>query len=114
MMAYTQTGVLHTLVDRLTARSTSLRISGMSAGAMNAGILADGLRRGGAAEARKALAHYWKDVGRLPGYTTFALPAMPGAPHTRNLERNPVFLWQEMLTRIWSPYETNPPNDTWR
>ncbi len=77
---------------------------------MNAGVLADGLRRGGAAEARKALARYWEDVGRLTGYTNFALPAVPGAPRTWNLERNPVFLWQEMLTRIWSPYETNPLN----
>jgi NTE family protein len=85
-------------------------ISGTSAGAMNAGILADGLRRGGAAEAREALAHYWKDVGRFPGYTSFAPPAVPGAPRTWNLERNPVFLGQEMLTRMWSPYETNPLN----
>ena len=82
-------------------------ISGTSAGAMNAGILADGLRRGGAAEARKALAQYWEDVGRVPGYASLAFPAMPGAPPTWNLERNPVFLLQEMFTSIWSPYETN-------
>ena len=69
-------------------------ISGTSAGAMNAGILADGLRRGGASEARKALAHYWDDVGRFPGYASFAPPAVPGVPPTWNLERNPVFLWQ--------------------
>jgi NTE family protein len=85
-------------------------VSGTSAGAMNAGILADGLRRGGAAEARKALEEYWKDVGRLGGYASFAAPGLPGAPRTWNLERNPVFLWHEMLTRIWSPYETNPFN----
>jgi NTE family protein len=85
-------------------------ISGTSAGAMNAGILADGLRRGGAAEARTALARYWKDVGRFPGYASFAPPPVPGAPRTWNLERNPVFLWQEMLARIWSPYEINPLN----
>src|SRR6187455_1880637 len=62
-------------------------ISGTSAGAMNAGILADGLRRGGVAEARKALAQYWEDVGRVPGYASLAFPAMPGAPPTWNLER---------------------------
>ena len=43
-------------------------ISGASAGAMNAGILADGLRRGGAAQARVALRRYWEDVGCLPGF----------------------------------------------
>src|SRR5262245_50384601 len=42
-------------------------ISGTSAGAMNAGILADGLRRGGAARARAELQRYWEDVGHLPG-----------------------------------------------
>src|SRR6476660_2267591 len=50
-------------------------ISGTSAGAMNAGILADGLRRGGRAEAREALAQYWEDVGRVPGYASLAFPA---------------------------------------
>ena len=85
-------------------------ISGTSAGAMNAGILADGLRRGGATEARKALADYWKDVGRFPGYASVAPLAVAGAAPTWNLEHNPAFLWQEMLTRIWSPYETNPLN----
>jgi len=45
-------------------------ISGTSAGAMNAGVLADGLRRGGASQARIALRDYWQDVGHLPGYAS--------------------------------------------
>ena len=98
-------GVLDRLLQE--PRFEIVGISGTSAGAMNAGILADGLRRGGAAEARKALADYWTDVSRFPGYANFALPAVPGVPPTWNLEGNPVFLLQEMLTRIWSPYETN-------
>ena len=85
-------------------------ISGTSAGAMNAVILADGLRRGGAAEARKALARYWEDVGRLSGYARFALPAALDAPDTWNLEHNPLFLLVDMLSRICSPYQTNPLN----
>ena len=39
-------------------------ISGTSGLAMSAGILADGMRLGGAAQGRKALVHYWKDVRR--------------------------------------------------
>jgi predicted acylesterase/phospholipase RssA len=35
---------------------------GTSAGAMNAGVLADGLRCGGAARARVALRQYWEDI----------------------------------------------------
>src|SRR6476660_8637165 len=44
-------------------------ISGTSAGAVNAVMLADGLRRGGAEEARKRLADFWKAAslgGDLP------------------------------------------------
>jgi NTE family protein len=85
-------------------------ISGTSAGAMNAAVLADGLRGGGADEARKALGHYWNDVGGLPGYASFGAPALFGAERTWHLEHNPVFLWHEMLNRIWSPYESNPFN----
>src|ERR1051326_7507869 len=45
-------------------------ISGASAGALNAVMLADGLARGGRAEARKRLADFWhsvSDAGNLPG-----------------------------------------------
>ena len=101
-------GVLDRLLQE--PRFEIVAISGTSAGAMNAGILADGLRRGGAAEARKALARYWEDVGRLSGYAGFAPPAALGAPRTWNLEQNPLFLWLDMLSRIWSPYQTNPFN----
>jgi NTE family protein len=83
-------------------------ISGTSAGAMNAGILADALRRGGAAAARTALRCYWQDVGRLPGFANFSPPR--GGPRTWHLDHNPVYLWADMLTRVWSPYETNPCN----
>jgi NTE family protein len=82
-------------------------ISGTSAGAMNAGILADGLRRGGPGHARSALAQYWEDVGRLPGFSAFGLPASVDGTHW-HLDNNPVFLWADMLSRILSPYQANP------
>lgn len=75
------------VLDRL-LEETSLEIvgiSGTSAGAMNAGLLADGLRRGGASEARVALRRYWEDVGALPGYGSI-LRLVP--PHTWRLENN--------------------------
>ena len=67
-------------------------ISGTSAGAMNAAILADGLRRGGRSEARAALASYWEDVGGLPGYASFEALPVPGAPRSWHLDNNPIFL----------------------
>lgn len=83
-------------------------ISGASAGAMNAAVLADGLRRGGRSAARAALTSYWEDVGRLPGYASFQAPTLPGAPRSWHLDNNPVFLWMDLLARIWSPYQINP------
>jgi NTE family protein len=98
------------VLDRL-LEETSLEIvgiSGTSAGAMNAGVLADGLNRGGAAAARAALRAYWQDVGRLPGFASFSPPS--AAVPTWHLDHNPLFLFTDMLTRIWSPYQTNPAN----
>jgi NTE family protein len=69
---------------------------------MNAGILADGLRRGGASEAQVSLGRYWEDVGRLPGFASFS-PAW-------DLDHNPLFLWADVLMRVWSPYQANPLN----
>ncbi len=82
-------------------------ISGTSAGAMNAGVLADGLRRGGASQARLTLRHYWEHVGRLPGYGSLW---QPDPQRTWHLDNNPAYLLADMLTRIWSPYQTNPSN----
>jgi NTE family protein len=99
------------VLDRLLEETSFdiVGISGTSAGAMNAGILADGLRRGGPEQARAALGRYWADVGRLPGFSTFAPPDV--APkRTWHLDNNPFYLWADMLTRIWSPYQTNPAN----
>lgn len=85
-------------------------ISGTSAGALNAGILADGLRRGAAAQARIALARFWEDVGRLPGYASIAPPPSLADGREWHLDHNPFFLWADMVTRVWSPYQTNPFN----
>jgi NTE family protein len=82
-------------------------VSGTSAGAMNAAILADGLRRGGPSEARAALASYWEAVGDLPGYASFDPLPVPGATRSWHLDNNPIFLWMDMLARVWSPYQTN-------
>lgn len=100
------------ILDRLLSEESLeiVGISGTSAGAMNAGILADGLLRGGAERAKVALAGYWNDVGRLPGFVKALTPPLPGADQSWHLDRNPLYLWLDMLTRIWSPYDTNPLN----
>ncbi len=85
-------------------------ISGTSAGAVNAVMLADGLARGGRAEAQKRLADFWRAVssnGKLPSLqravTERLLSFMP-------LEGAPVQAWFDALSHYFSPYDVNPLN----
>ena len=97
------------VLDRLLAEPSLeiVGVSGTSAGAMNAGVLADGLRRGGASQAQLALHQYWEDVGRLPGYGSL-WPLV--SQRTWHLDDNPIYLWADMLTRVWSPYQISRSN----
>jgi NTE family protein len=101
-------GVLdHLLQD---GRLTVEGISGTSAGAVNAVMLADGLRSGGEEEARKRLADFWRAAslgGDLPplqraviGRLFSLLPA----------EGSPTLDWFTAWSRYLSPYDVNPLN----
>ncbi len=81
-------------------------ISGASAGAINAVMLADGLARGGPNGARERLADFWRAVsidGHLPelqrGVVERLFPFLPRDG-----------LWLGAMSRMLSPYEFNPLN----
>lgn len=83
-------------------------ISGASAGAVNAVMLADGLARGGAQEARARLAEFWRAAslgGNLPGPQRavvdrlLALLPFPGFP---------MHAFVDGVARFLSPYDLNP------
>ena len=85
-------------------------ISGTSAGAVNAVMLADGLLRGGREEAQKRLADFWRAAS-----STGNLPALQRAVMERllsftPLEGTPVQAWFGTLSRYFSPYDANPLN----
>jgi NTE family protein len=85
-------------------------ISGTSAGAVNAVMLADGLTRGGREEAQKRLADFWRAVS-----SGGSLPALQRAVMERllsftPLEGTPVQAWFEAMSRHFSPYDVNPLN----
>lgn len=101
-------GVLDRLLEEPTLEIVG--ISGTSAGAMNAVITVDGLRRGGPDQARVALRNYWEEVGRIPGLASLIGPQTLGGMRQWNFDHAPLFLWLDMLTRIWSPYQINPLN----
>jgi NTE family protein len=81
-------------------------ISGTSAGAVNAVMLADGLNRGGPDEARRRLADFWRAVsvdGRLPDLQRAVVERLfPFVPREG--------LWFGAMSRFLSPYDLNPLN----
>jgi NTE family protein len=84
-------------------------ISGASAGAVNAVMLADGLARGGAEEARQRLADFWRASsfgGALPELQREAIQRL-FAFVPRQSSPMP---WLGALSRYWSPYDLNPLN----
>ena len=85
-------------------------ISGASAGAVNAILLADGLARGGPDEARKRLADFWRAAslgGNLPDVQRRAVDRLFSFIP---LEGTPAGLWLNAMSRYLSPYDVNPLN----
>ena len=77
-------------------------VSGTSAGALNAAVLATGLARGGRAGAQAALRAFWDSVS--------ARGACFGSAGTGALAQawNPMAWWWSEITRLASPYQFNP------
>jgi NTE family protein len=101
-------GVLdHILADE---RLAIEGISGTSAGAVNAVMLADGLARGGAEEARKRLADFWRAAshdGNLPPLQRGVLDRLFAF---WSIEGSPFQAWIDAWSRSLSPYDFNPLN----
>ncbi|WP_421694901.1 patatin-like phospholipase family protein [Aestuariivirga sp.] len=83
-------------------------ISGTSAGAMNAAVLADGWLKGGAQGARAALSAYWKRVSDAAAFSPFQRTVMDRMMGRWSLDHSPVYLAMDLLTRVASPYDLNP------
>ncbi|MFO1135884.1 MAG: patatin-like phospholipase family protein [Rhodoblastus sp.] len=82
-------------------------ISGASAGAMNAVVLADGLREGGPEAARQQLKHFWRSVsldGRLNAAQRSLFDAYLSAFDPLKFSER---LWQSASSFL-SPYDFNP------
>jgi NTE family protein len=99
-------GVLDRLLEEPSLEIVA--VSGTSAGAMNAGVLAHGLRRGGVA-AREALRSFWEALGRTPGFASLLGPWMQVSQEW-HLENSPFFQWFNFWAQMLSPYQLNPFN----
>jgi NTE family protein len=83
-------------------------ISGTSAGAMNAAVLADGWTAGGASGARAALSAYWDRVARAAMFSPLQRTPLDRALGRWTLDHSPVFVGLDLMARVFSPYNLNP------
>lgn len=83
-------------------------ISGTSAGAMNAAVLASGLARGGRAGAREALDLFWRKVSEAARFSPFQRSPLDVLLGRWTLDNSPLFVAMDMMSRVVSPYSLNP------
>ena len=83
-------------------------ISGTSAGAMNAAVLADGWVDGGAEGARAALDKYWQRVSRAAAFTLLQRSPLDRLLGRWTLDTSPAYVAMDLLSRMLSPYDLNP------
>ncbi len=100
------------VLDRLLAdpRIEISSLSGTSAGAMNAVVLADGFQRDGREGARQALHEFWQAVSEAARLSPIQRSFWGRLSGSWSLDSSPGYLFFEQLTRQFSPYELNPLN----
>lgn len=83
-------------------------ISGTSAGAMNAAVLAAGYTQGGASGARRALEHFWRSVSDAARFSPFRRGLLDMLLGRWTLDLSPFYIGMDLLSRLVSPYDLNP------
>jgi NTE family protein len=83
-------------------------VSGTSAGAMNAAVLAEGYARSGAEGARAALAAYWRRISDAARFSPFQRSPIDRMLGRWTLDNSPLFFIFDTVSRLYSPYDLNP------
>jgi len=99
-------GVLDRLLEEGKLRIEA--ISGTSAGAMNAAVLAHGWIEGAAAGARAALDAYWERVATAAAFSPLQRTPLDRLFGRWSLDYSPVFIALDLISRVFSPYDLNP------
>lgn len=100
-------GVLDRILDD--ARIEIEGISGTSAGAMNAVVLADGYACGGGPEtAKKALRQFWKRVSGAATMSPLRRTTLDKFQGRWTLDKSPGYILFGWLSSMVSPYQFNP------
>jgi len=98
------------VLDRLLEESWLMfdGVSGTSAGAMNAAVMADGLAEGGPPQARHALEQFWKRVSDAALLSPLRRGPIEILTGQWTLDYSPIFATLDIAARVLSPYDTNP------
>jgi NTE family protein len=99
-------GVLDRLIEEPWLRIEA--ISGTSAGAMNAALVADGWTQGGAEGARAALEAYWRRVSQAAAFSPLQRSPLDRLMGRWTLDTSPAYVMMDMMARVISPYDLNP------
>jgi NTE family protein len=85
-------------------------MSGSSAGAINAVVVADGIMTGGREGAREALRRFWRAVGEAAAASPLRRSPIDVLLGNWSLDNSPGYLFLDLLSRVASPYDLNPLN----
>jgi len=99
-------GVLDRLLEEPWLRIAG--ISGTSAGAMNAAVLADGWIEGQAEGARAALEKFWQRVSRAAAFSPLQRSPIDRLMGRWTLDTSPAYVFMDLISRVLSPYALNP------
>lgn len=99
-------GVLDRLLEE--ERLEIVGVSGTSAGAMNAVVLADGLQRGGREGARERLQKFWHGVSSAARFSPIQPTPWDWLTGSGSLDYSPSYLMFESLTQLIAPAKLNP------
>jgi NTE family protein len=80
-------------------------ISGTSAGAMNAAVLADGYTEGGAESARAALERFWRRVSDAALLSPLRRGPLDILLGHWTLDNSPLYVAMDLASRLFSPYD---------
>ncbi|MGB6394933.1 MAG: patatin-like phospholipase family protein [Bradyrhizobium sp.] len=99
-------GVLDRLIEEPWLRIEA--ISGTSAGAMNAALVADGWMQGGAEGARASLEAYWRRVSHAAALSPLQRSPLDRLMGRWTLDTSPAYVAMDLMARVLSPYDLNP------
>jgi NTE family protein len=85
-------------------------VSGTSAGAINACLLAQGLLADGARGAQVELAAFWRRMSELgtAAFNPYRTTPYHALTRSWNLDWSPAALWLDVMAQFVSPYQLNP------